>query len=127
MLIRFGVTGLLGVLTQLVTLYVLTEWAHLWYIHSAVCAWLVAFGVSFGLQRRWTFGRQGRAGAAGQLVAFVALFLANMGINAALLYALVDLLGAPYLIAQFGLLVLIAVWNFFIMRYLIFRERRGPE
>ena len=53
----------------------------------------------------------------------MALGLANTAINAGLLYALVDWAGAPYLIAQAGLIALIAAWNFLIMRRLIFRAR----
>ena len=54
------------------------------------------------------------------MIAFVTLFTANSAINAALLYVLVDKVGWPYLLAQLFLMILIAAWNFVIMRVLIF-------
>lgn len=120
--LRFGVSGGLSALTLMATLYVLTEYAGLWYVLSATLAWVASFGVNFVLQRQWTFGQGAWTGAGPQLAAFVALFLANTAINAGLLYLLVDHLHAPYLAAQIGLMALIAIWNFFIMRHLIFRR-----
>lgn len=125
-MLRFGVTGVLGVLTHLAVLYALTRWAHVWYLHSVIAAWFAAFCVSFILQRQWTFGRSGGEGAKRQLAAFVILFLANMGIDRVLLQLLVERLGANFMVAQFGLLVAIAIWNFFIMR-LIFRPTRAAD
>ena len=54
-------------------------------------------------------------------MAFVALFLANSAINAGLLYVMVEDFHAPYLLSELSIAVLIAMWNFFIMRFLIFR------
>ena len=122
--LRFGVSGGLGAAVYMATFYSLTEWAHVWYLHSSLIAWLVAFCVSFLMQQRWTFGREGPR-ARRQLYLYGALFLANMAINEVLLYLLVDRLHVPRQLAQLGLLVMISTWNFFIMRYFIFRP--APE
>ena len=123
--LRFGVSGLAAAGTLVGTLYALTEFAGLWYIHSVLIASVVSFFVSFGLQRLWTFRHSDQGAALPQLAAFVALFLANSAINAGLLYLTVDYLHAPYLIAELGIAILIAIWNFGIMRYLIFRTGAG--
>ena len=103
------------------TLYALTEFAGLWYVHSVLIASVVSFFVSFGLQRLWTFRSTAPKTALPQLIAFVALFLANSAINAALLYVMVEDFHASYLLSELFIAVLIAMWNFFIMRFLIFR------
>lgn len=120
---RYAVSGGAAAVTLIGLLYLFTEKAGLWYIHSVVIASVVAFFVSFFLQQRWTFRGHGQARSWRQLIAFVALFTANSAINAALLYVLVDKVGWPYLLAQLFLLVLIAAWNFVIMRVLIFPQR----
>ena len=120
---RYGVSGVAAAVTLIGLLYLFTEKAGLWYIHSVVIASVVSFFVSFFLQQRWTFRGHGQARSWRQLIAFVTLFTANSAINAALLYVLVDKVGWPYLLAQLFLLVLIAAWNFVIMRVLIFPQR----
>jgi putative flippase GtrA len=125
MLFRFGVSGVAAALTLFGTLYLLTEHAGLWYVHSVLIASVVSFFVSFGLQKLWTFRAQSAGATLPQLLAFVALFLANSAINAGLLYAMVEYLHAPYMAAEVLIAILIAIWNFVIMRYVIFRPAPG--
>lgn len=120
-ILRFIVSGGLSAATLMAIFYVLTELAGLWYVAAAVIAWILSLLVSFTLQRTWTFRVSGREGAGGHLAAFVVLGLANTAINAGLLFALVEWAGAPELVAQAGLVLLIAAWNYVIMRRLIFR------
>lgn len=121
--LRFGVSGLLAAASLFATLYVLTDLLKLWYVASAAVAWILSMAVSFALQRGWTFRSRGRDGARTQLVAFIALGLFNAAANAGLMYLLVDRAHLNYLAAQLLLAVLIAVWNFVIMRYAIFPHR----
>lgn len=123
--LRFGVSGLLAAASLFATLYLLTDLLRLWYVASAGIAWIISMAVSFALQRNWTFRSRGREGARAQLVAFIALGLFNAAANAGLMYLLVDRAGLNYLAAQLLLAVLIAVWNFAIMRFAIFPHR--PE
>lgn len=124
-MLRFGISGVAAALTLMGTLYVLTEFAGLWYIHSVLIASVVSFFVSFGLQRLWTFRDVDQGAALPQLLAFVVLFLANSAINAGLLYLMVDHLHAPYLVSELFIAIAIAIWNFCIMRFLIFRKGAG--
>ena len=124
-ILRFAISGVAAALTLMGTLYLLTEFAGLWYIHSVLIASGVSFFVSFGLQRLWTFRRAGQGAALSQLMAFATLFLANSAINAGLLYVMVDHLNTPYLLAELGIATLIAIWNFAIMRWLIFKDGAG--
>jgi putative flippase GtrA len=120
MVFRFGVSGGLGAAVFMAVFYGLTEWAHVFYLYSSLAAWLVAFCVSFLMQQRWTFGGEAPP-ARRQLYLYGALFLANMALNEVLLYLLVDRLQVPRQLAQLSLLVMISIWNFFIMRFFIFR------
>ena len=124
-ILRFGVSGVAAALTLMGTLYALTEFVGLWYIHSVLIASVVSFFVSFGLQRMWTFRDVDQGAALPQLAAFVALFLANSAINAGLLYVLVEHFPAPYLVSELFIAIAIAIWNFCIMRFLIFRKGAG--
>jgi len=42
----------------------------------------------------------------------------NLGVNDSLMYFGVDMLHIPHLLAQTGTALVIAVWSFFIFRYL---------
>lgn len=124
-LARFGVSGLLAAASLFAAIYVLTDLLGLWYVASAALAWVISMAVSFALQRGWTFRQRGREGARGQIVSFIALGLFNAGANAGLMYLLVDRAHVNYLAAQFLLAVVIAAWNFLVMRYAIFAPRSG--
>lgn len=125
MLTRFGISGATAALALFGTLYLLTEHLGLWYVYSVLIASTVSFFVSFGLQKLWTFRDQSSGAALRQLLAFVGLFLANSAINAALLYGMVEYLHAPYLAAEVLIAILIAIWNFIVMRYVIFKPDRA--
>ncbi len=126
--VRFGISGGLSAATLLAAFHILTDRLGVWYVAAGALAWLISLAVNFLLQRNWTFRAAG--GARGQAAAFLALGLVNAAINAALLYGLVDLAGLPKLPAQALLTLVIAAWNYAVMRRLIFRvppeERSAP-
>ncbi|HWO06982.1 MAG TPA: GtrA family protein [Candidatus Paceibacterota bacterium] len=121
--IRFLFSGGVGFVTVLSMLYILTDIVGIWYLFSFVIAFLIGTTVSFVLQKFFTFG-DGTFGArrvSGQAAVYISLAVFNLGVNSLLLYLLVEYAGLHYLVVQFFVSLMIAVWNFLCYRY-IFRS-----
>jgi len=122
---RFLVSGGLATLVNLGLLYVLTDWVGVWYLISAIISFAAAFFVSFTLQKFWTFEDRSREGMHFQAGLFFLVATLNLGLNTFFLYLLVEYAALHYLLAQIIVSAFIAVENFFIYRFVIFRAPQG--
>lgn len=115
-LFRFLISGMVAALTDLGLLYLLTEVAGIWYLISAVIAFLVAVVVSFTLQKLWTFKDYNfnHQILRRQISLFIVLVIANLFLNTVSMYFLVERFNLPYLFSQVLVGGLIAVSNFLI-------------
>ncbi len=117
---RFLISGTLGAGCNIGLLYVLTEYARLYYLASACVSFVCAAGIGFALQKFWTFRDHSIERMHLQAFAFFSVTVGNFGINIALLYVLVEGLHIWYILAQAISSVLIACSSFFLYRYGIF-------
>lgn len=126
--VRFLLSGGVGFATTMVLLYFFTDILGLWYLFSFVIAFFIATAVSFTLQKLFTFNDStfGARRVSGQAVLFFSLASFNLGANSVLLYMLVEYGALHYLLAQFLVSLLIAIWNFLCYRY-IFRVAEAGE
>lgn len=120
-ILKFLISGGSAAVVDLGLLYVLTDTYHVWYLLSAVLAFLVAFGVSFSLQKFWTFDNHDLDIIHKQLMLYLVLALIGLGLNTLSVYGLVDHAGLHYLVAQIITSAFIAVMNFFVYKHLIFK------
>lgn len=102
------------------TLIFFHEILGVWYLYSSTLAFVLAFIVSFLLQKLWTFADHRAADSPRQLALFLIVSLANLGLNGLGMFVLVGKMGVWYLLAQFFVTAGIATWSFFIYR-IIFR------
>jgi len=122
MIVRYVISGGTAALVDLLLLYLATEVFGVWYLSSAVFAFTIAFIVSFLLQKFWAFRDKRTDGMHGQLLIYLCVLIFNMLINTSFIYFLVEHGNQHYLIAQIISGAIIALWSFFIYRFLIFRE-----
>lgn len=116
---RFLVSGGTSTGVDLVLLYLFTEILGVWYLASATAAFMLAFFVSFTLQKFWTFQDYSRD-VPGQASAYLVIAICNLGLNTALVYALVEYTHIHYLVAQIMVSIGIACESFFLYRRFIF-------
>ena len=118
---RFLVSGGISTGTDLALLYVFTDIFGIWYLASTVAAFILAFFVSFALQKFWTFRDTSREGMSLQAGTYLFIAVCNLALNTSLVYALVDFLGLHYLVAQIIASILIACESFFVYQRFVFR------
>ena len=120
---RFIVSGGSAAATNLGTLFVLTHVLGLWYIFSSVIAFLVSFGVSFTLQKYWTFRDHSRDRIRAQATIYFAVLIIGLLVNTFFMYVLVEKAGLHYLLSAILSGAAIAVFNFIAYQRLIFVSR----
>ena len=119
--LRFLISGGIAVSVDLGLLYLFTDIFGIWYLTSSVFAFILAFFVSFGLQKFWTFRDRERTGMQSQMGLYFFISVSNLGLNTLLVYFGVEVLGLYYLIAQIIASLLIACGSFFIYQRFVFR------
>lgn len=125
--IKYLISGGTAAVVDLGLLYLLTDVAGLWYLLSAVIAFVFSLLTSFLLHKFWTFRERSLTRMKKQFIFFTALALFNLGLNVALMYVLVETFGVWYLIAQFFIIGGIALMNFVINKSITFRSERANK
>ena len=118
--LRYLVSGGIGASVHLSILFALTHAFGVWYVFSTTAGFLAAFGVSFSLQKFWTFRNRTPGKTREQLAVFFSLSVCNLFLNAALMALAVGVFGVWYLAAQILVTGAIALESFFIYRSYIF-------
>lgn len=126
-IVRYLFSGGVAAVTNLVLLWILTSPLHIWYIPSSIMAFLIAFGVSFVLQKFFTFQDHGTEGIHGQAFTYFAVTGTNLLINTGLLYLLVDYAHMNVILAQILASILIAIESYVIYGMFIFKNRPSGQ
>ena len=125
--IRFCIAGGFAFSVNLTVLYILTDIFHIYYLISTVGAFLVAFSISFFLQKFWTFKDSSRDRLHIQLPLYLGMQVVSITLNASLMYTFVEYLHVWYLFAQAIIAPVLAIVIFFINRTYIFKKREVIE
>lgn len=120
-IVKYIITGTTAAIVHLGFLYILTEFVGMWYILSVTLAFLIAFGVSFTLQKFWTFNNDNVSAISRQLSLFLLTALVSLTINIAGVYLLVEYFKIWYMLAQFTVLVSVALTSFLVYKFVIFK------
>ncbi|MBS4052329.1 MAG: GtrA family protein [Methylomonas sp.] len=120
---RFLISGGSAAFVDLAILYVLTDVVGLWYLHSSILAFLVAFGVSFTLQKFWAF-QDTRAtarivGVQGSV--YFVFACCNLALNTLLMYVFVEMFQWWHMAGQIVAGAAVACVSFFVYRHVIFK------
>lgn len=118
--LRYLIAGCTAAGTDISLLYIFTDLFGIWYLSSAILAFLVAFVVSFLLQKFWTFRDNGVDGVHKQAASYLGVQIIGLGLNTLGMYLLVDRVGIWYILAQFIMGMILAVMNFILYRTFIF-------
>ncbi|NBD73543.1 hypothetical protein GVX82_00690 [Patescibacteria group bacterium] len=124
--VRFILTGVLASVVHVGVFSALVRLGGLYPVLATTVGFLVAFLVSFTLQKYWTFGERSRAQRTRQALQFFALQVTNLTLNALLVYVGVVRLGLWEEGAQVAILGVLALSTYLISRT-IFRAPAEPE
>ena len=121
-LLRYLISGGTATAINFFCLYAFTEWLGVYYLISVVCAFIFALGVSFILQKFWTFKDNQKGDTHRQALVYLCVAIVNTLLNACAVYLLVEYVGVHYLAGQFISSGFIALESYFVYQYFIFRK-----
>jgi dolichol-phosphate mannosyltransferase len=122
LVIRYAISGAIGVATNLLVFAIATEVLHIWYLAAAVAAFIASLTLTFTLQKCWTFKHATGRNTHLQFATYTTVSVINLGLNIALLYLLVEMFGIWHLAAQFLVLGGLALWSFLINKHFTFER-----
>ena len=120
--IKYVISGGTAAVVDLGLLFLLTEIAGIWYLLSAVIAFICSLFTAFLLHKFWTFREHSLHRITKQFVFFTLVALFNLGLNTLLLYLAVEVWHVWYLAAQFVIMGALAFMNFVINKTVTFRH-----
>jgi putative flippase GtrA len=116
--IRFIISGVLGLGVNVGVLYLFTRMFGLWYLASATLSFIISTSVSFLLQKFWTFGNSTLNKVNREFAVYLMIGLLNLCANDIILFVLVHFGEIHFVVGQLVTSAIIAVWSYFIYRRL---------
>ena len=116
----FTFSSLTGFLINLIVLYLFTEFLNLYYLLSAIIAFMVSHLYSFNFNDKVTFKKKGPS-----FSRWIKFFLVNvlaLIVNIALLYSFTEFLHIYYLLSQIIASALTFFINFILNKYWAFKS-----
>lgn len=120
-LVKFLISGGTATLSNLIVIYLLTDLLHIYYLVSSGVSFIIAFLVSFTLQKFWTFNNPGLDVVHKQLVIGILVAGGNLVLNTFLMFIFVQHVGLHYLFGQLVTSAIIACETFFVYKHVMFR------
>ena len=120
--VKYIIAGGTAATTDLVLLYIFHDAMKIKVVASATLAFIIAFFVSFYLQKFWTFRDNSRDKMKQQMGVYFIVGAINVGINAAGMNFLVNKLHVWYLLSQIIMGGSIAVYSFLVYKFFIFKK-----
>lgn len=121
-IVKYFIAGVTSTSVDLFIYYALTYLVGLWYIASSVLSFAIAFWISFGLQKFWTFRDKNIEKMMKQTYLYFFVAIVNLGISTLLIYLFVDHIHIHKFISKVIANAMIAVESFFVYRYFIFAK-----
>lgn len=122
--IKFVVAGFLATVVNLFFLFIFFQLLEIKIIYAASSAWLLAFIISFSLQKFWTFRNFSIKKMPKQLLYYIIILIISLILNARWMYLLVEGLEIYYLLAQIIVILVIGFLNYFVYKFIIFKEKK---
>ncbi|MBU6430868.1 MAG: GtrA family protein [Patescibacteria group bacterium] len=126
-IIKYLIAGGTSTSADLLIYYILTYLVGLWYVASSIFSFIIAFWISFSLQKFWTFRDKNTEKMMKQTYLYFFVAIVNLGISTLLIYLFVDHIHIHKFISKVIANAMIAAESFFVYRHFIFAEKDKPE
>jgi len=110
----------LATIVDIGLLYFLTEKVGLWYIYSAAFSYSAGMVTNYSLNKYLNFRNRSRR-IVPQFGLFATVAVVGLGLNQALLYAMVTYLDMWYMHAKLVSVMLVTIWSFYGHKELTFK------
>ncbi len=121
-MIRYVISGGFATVLDLALLYIFADIIGIWYLLSAIIAFIIAFFASFFLQKYWTFRNKEVDTLHKQIGSYFLIALINLIANTFLVFIFVHYINIYHILAQIFAAGLIALSSFFLYQRFVFKK-----
>ena len=119
-LFRYGFVGGIAFVADYGTLYVLTEYVHLYHLISAGVAFVIGLLVNYVLSIHWVFDEHSSSSKMTEFTIFAVIGIIGLGLNELIIYTGTDVCGLHYMLSKLISTIIVFFWNFFARKYVLF-------
>jgi putative flippase GtrA len=120
-LLRYTFVGGFAFIVDFSLLYLLTNYLNLYYLLSALIAFIAGLLINYFLSIRWVFYRRNVTNRKLEFVIFMVIGIVGLALNELLLWLFTDILLFYYLISKIFTAIFVYLWNFFARKLLLFK------
>ena len=106
------------------SLYAFTEFAGLHYLVSAALAFVLGVTTNYLLSIRWVFKSSALSDRRAEVVIFVLIGVAGLGLNELFLHLFTRYAGLYYMLSKFISTGIVFFFNFFLRKFLLFNKKK---
>ncbi|MBT5856037.1 GtrA family protein [bacterium] len=121
--LRNFVCSVISTLFDLAVLITLVNVLDVHYLVGATAGYTLGIFVGYVISIRWVFASRSVKNKRHEMMIFVFICLAGLGISNGGLYIMADLLGVYYLYAKLVMLGIVYFWNYFVKKALLFTTK----
>jgi putative flippase GtrA len=118
-MVRYSLVGGATVLLDYAILVFLTEFVHVYYLLSSVCAFIAALIFNYLLSLHWVFNESALSGRVSVFLSYSLIGVIGLVVNACLMWLLTEAGGLHYLVSKGLSSLVVFVWNFIARRQLL--------
>jgi len=117
---RYIFVGSTAFIVDFSFLYIFTTYFHIYYLISAVLAFLIAVLINYIMSIKWVFNQDKINNKVIEFNLFILISTVGLIFTEILLYAFTDLLGFYYLISKVIASIIVLAWNFIARRIMFY-------
>jgi len=126
-IVRFLFTGSIAAVIFFATYLFFTEGIGAWYMVASTAAFVVTTVANFLMQKWFVFNDRERSGTSRKFILFVSSAVVYYVLNIVGMYTLVELVQLHDFIAQVIVIGVLAIANYAVYRFIVFRPDSSAE
>jgi len=123
-IVKFVISGCLAGGTDLFFLYIFHHIFSWPIVVSTSIAFVLSFAISFNLQKFWSFRNFGNNKTKSQFILYMLNAFVGLNLNGFFMHLLAVEYHVWYMLAQLIVSIVIGIYNFFIYRSIIFKNKK---
>lgn len=124
-ILRYGISGVMGGVLQVILLYIFVDIFGLWYIYGVIFAFSISLILTFLLQKYWTFQDYAIDTVHRQSLWYIFIALGALALNISFMYILVDIFHFWYIMAQIVVVGTIGILTFLLNKRFTFNSNNA--